>query len=439
VLTSKGGSVVRVRPNGKVSDVHNVKRGTDIHQGLNGGRSITQVRPDHSRAVYQKGRASYVERQYSFHGHDFERRSYEYEGRRYDHFYRGYRYHGMDMDVYAPSAYYSPGYYGWADRPWGAPVRYGWGWGDRPWYRHFGFFFNPYPVYPSAPYWLTDYMLANDLQASYTAQVVGGEVDGDPTAAGGAAPLTPDVKQMVADEVRSQLGIESQQAQQNAQQQVADPGASGIAATIADVGAGHPHVFVVGNALDVVDSAGTECSLSDGDVLALRSAPASDATAADTVVLASKGGQECPRLDSVAVNLDDLQEMENHMRESIDQGLQQLSKNQGQGGLPAAPASAQIQPAVYTSAAPPPDPNAASELQQAAQEGDQAQSEVTQQVSQESGTPVTTPTIVAGQTISEVEGILGQPTSKALLGPKVVYNYNGMKVTFMGGRVTDVD
>jgi outer membrane receptor protein involved in Fe transport len=127
------------------------------------------------------------------------------------------------------------------------------------------------------------------------------------------------------------------------------------------------------------------------------------------------------------------------MRESIDQGLQQLSKNQGQGGLPAAPASAQIQPAVYTSAAPPPDPNAASELQQAAQEGDQAQSEVTQQVSQESGTPVTTPTIVAGQTISEVEGILGQPTSKALLGPKVVYNYNGMKVTFMGGRVTDVD
>ena len=439
MLTSKGGSLVRVRPNGKVSDVHNVKRGTDIHQGLNGGRSVTQVRSDHSRAVYQKGRASYVEHGYNYRGHDFARRSYEYEGRRYDHFYRDYHYRGMDMDVYAPSDYYSPAYYGWAYNPWDAPVHYGWGWGDRPWYRHFGFFFNPYPVYPSAPFWLTDYMLANDLQASYTAQVVGGEVDGDPTAAGGAAPLTPDVKQMIADEVRSQLAIENQEAQQNAQQQVVDPGSSGIARTLGDVAAGHPHVFVVGTALDVVDSSGTECALSDGDALVLRNAPASDATAADTIVLASKGGQECPRSDTVSVNLADLQEMQNHMRESIDQGLQQLRTNQGQGGLPAAPASVQIQPAVYTTAAPPPDPNAASELQQTAQQADQAQSEVTQQVSQETGAPVTTPTIVAGQTISEVEAILGQPTSKAILGPKVIYNYNGMKVTFMGGRVTNVD
>ena len=33
-----------------------------------------------------------------------------------------------------------------------------------------------------------------------------------------------------------------------------------------------------------------------------------DATAADLVVLSSKGGQECPGSDTVAVSLDDLQD-----------------------------------------------------------------------------------------------------------------------------------
>jgi len=419
--------------------VHNVRQGTDIHQGLNGGRCITQVRPDHTRTFYQKGRPSFVEHPFHYRDHDFERRTYEYHGHRYDHFYCGYHYHGMDMDVYAPSDYYAPAYYGWAYNPWVVPVHYGWGWRDRPWYHHFGYFFSPYTVYPSAAFWLTDYMLSNDLEASYTAQVDGGEVNGDPTAAGGATPLTPEIKQQIADEVRNQLALENQQAQMNAQQQGVDPGSAGIARTLSEVASGRPHVFVVGNALDVVDSSGMECALSDGDPLIMRYAPAADATAADLEVLASKGGQECPRADTVSVNLDDLQEMQNRMRESIDQGLQQLHANQGQGGLPIAPVSAQIQPAVYASVAPPPDPNAAVELQQTAQLADAAQSEVAQQVSQETGAPVTTPTIVAGQTIGEVEGILGQPSSKALLGPKVVYNYNGMKVTFINGRVANVD
>lgn len=439
VLTTKGGSLVRTRPNGKISDVHNVRSGTDVHQGLNHGRSCTTVRNDHSKTVYQKGRAGYVQHPYKVRGHDFERRTYSYRGHSYDHFYHGWRYHGVDMDVYAPSGYYDPGYYGWAYNPWAAPVHYGWGWGGSPWFHHFGFFFSPYPAYPSAAYWLTDYMLANDLQSAYAAQQDGGEVNGDPNAAGGAAPLTPDVKQAIADEVRNQLALENQEAQQNAQRQDIDPGSSGIGRTINDVANGRPHVFVVGNALDVVDGSGMECSLSDGDALILRNAPAADATAADVDVLASKGGQECPKADTVSVNLDDLQEMQNHMRESIDQGLQQLQTDQGKGGLPVAPVSAQVHPALYASLAPPPDPNAASEIQQEGQQADLAQNEVISEVSQQTGAPVTTPTIMAGQTISQVEAILGQPSSKAILGPKTVYNYNGMKVIFVGGRVTNVD
>ena len=58
------------------------------------------------------------------------------------------------------------------------------------------------------------------------------------------------------------------------------------------------------------------------------------------------------------------------MRETIDQGLQDLQAKQGTGGIPALPPSAQGQPAPaqYAAVAPPPDPNAASEIQQQTQQ-----------------------------------------------------------------------
>jgi hypothetical protein len=147
---------------------------------------------------------------------------------------------------------------------------------------------------------------------------------------------------------------------------------------------GRPHVFVVGSALDVVDNSQTECALSDGDVLALRTPPPADATVADVVVLSSKGGQECTKQATVSVALADLQEMQNHMRETIDQGLQELQAKQGKGGLPAVPSSAQAAPApaLYASIAPPPDLNAATEIQQQAQQADQAEKEVTAEATQ---------------------------------------------------------
>jgi hypothetical protein len=406
----------------------------DVHQGLNGGRRISVDRPDHSRAVFERGRPGYVQRPYSFHGHDFDRRTYVYHGRTYDHFYHGYRYHGMDMQVYAPSAYFGRAYYGWAYSPWAAPVHYRWGWMGNPWNRFYGGYFSPYPVYPSAAFWLTDYMISSDLQAAYAAHQEAGETNGDPSA-GGMAPLTPDVKQQISDEVRNQLALENQEAQQNAQQQVADPGSSGIARMMSEAASGHPHVFLVGAALDVVDSSGTECALSDGDVLRLQSAPPADSNAADLVVLASKGGQECPRSDSVSVPLDSLQEMQNHMRETLDQGLQELQANQGKGGLPVAPGGAQLSPAAYTTIAPPADPNAAAEIQQEAQQADQAVDVASAEASQQGAAP----SVSAGQSIAEVEAILGQPTNKAFLGRKTIYNYNGLKVTFTEGRVTNVE
>ena len=378
---AKSGSAITKRPNGKVSDVHDTKRGMDVHHGLNGNRRVSVERPDHTRVYGERGRPGYVQRGYSYHGHDFGRRSYFYHGHEYSRFYHGYGYRGLHLDVYAPGFYYSRGFYGWAYNPWASPISFGWGWGGAPWYGYYGGYFAPYPVYPSAAFWLTDYLISQDLQTAYAAHQEAGEVDGAQSSAGGAPALTPDVKQQIADEVKGQLALENQEATQNTQNQDIDPGSSGVARMLSD---GRKHVFVVGSALDVTDSNQAECALSDGDVLALTSPPAPDATAADLVVLASKGGNECQKSNTVTVQLTDLQEMQNHMRELIDQGLQDLQSKQGKGGIPQAPPSAQSQPvpAQYAEIAPPADTNAGTEIQQQTQQADQAEADVNTEAAQ---------------------------------------------------------
>ena len=439
---AQNGSVIRTRPNGKVSDVHDAGRGMDVHHGLNGNRRISVERHDGSRLVAERGRPGYVQRGYSYHGHDFGRRSYYYHGREYNRYYRGYPYRGMYLNVYAPGYYYAPGFYSWAYAPWAAPVAFGWGWGGSPWYGYYGGYFQPYPVYPSPAFWLTDYIISQDLQAAYAAHQEAGEVDGASSAAGGPPELTPDVKQQIADEVRGQLALENQEAGLNAQNQDVDPGSSGIARMLGD---GRPHVFVAGGALDVVDAtSGQECALSDGDALQLQTPPPPDATAANVVVLASKGGQECPKSSTVTVQLTDLQEMQNHMRETIDQGLQDLQAKQGTGGLPQAPPSAQAPPTQteYASIAPPPDPKDAADLQQQGQQADQVEKEANTEATPGGAAPAAPaapPSIETGQTPDEVKAALGEPTRIANLGSKTIYYYNGLKVTFNNGKVSLVE
>ena len=261
------GGAVRTRPNGRVSDVHDTKRGMDVHHGLNGNRRVSMERHDGSRMVSERGRPGYVQRGYSYHGHDFARRSYYYHGHEYNRYYRGYGFRGLSLNIYSPGVYYGPGFYGWAYNPWAAPIAFGWGWGGSPWYGYYGGYFQPYPVYPSASYWLTDYIISQNLQAAYAAHQEAGEVDGAQSSAGGPPALTTDVKQQIADEVKGQLALENAEATQTAQHQDVDPASSGIARILADVSAGHAHVFVAGSALDVTNPNGQECALSDGDVL----------------------------------------------------------------------------------------------------------------------------------------------------------------------------
>jgi hypothetical protein len=457
-VQTKSGAEVRMRSGGKPSDVHVAGRGMDIHHGLGGNRRVAVERPDHSRVVAERGGRGYVQRPYMHGGHEFGHRTYYEHGRAYDRFYRRYPYRGLYLDVYAPALYYAPAFYGWAYNPWVAPVAYSWGWGAAPWYGYYGFYFTPYPVYPSASAWLTDYMISTSLAASYQARAdAAGASQAQALAASqtsGAVRLTPQVKDQIAAEVQRQIALENVEARSNAQNADPDPASSGIQRMLTD---NQSHVFVAGREIDVVDTAGAECALSDGDALQLAGAPAPDATAATLTVLSNKGGAECRAGARVTVPLTDLQDMQNHMRELIDQGMADLQSKQGKGGLPAIPMSATAAPvkAGFAAAAPPPEPNVAAQINQQAQAADQAEKDALNEVV--SGGPAdafgqvparapaaqpagsATATVKLGQSPEEVTAALGQPARIVDLPTKKIFVYKDVKVTFAGGKVTAIE
>jgi hypothetical protein len=132
----------------------------------------------------------------------------------------------------------------------------------------------------------------------------------------------------------------------------------------------------------------------------------------------------------VQVALADLQEMQNHMREMLDKGLGELQTRQGQGNLPVIDASLRTQtPAPYAADLPAPDANVASELQQTAQA---ATAPATQ------APPRRPVTVNLGQTIDQVVASMGQPPTKLNVGQKDIYVYKDLKITFIGGKVSDV-
>jgi hypothetical protein len=453
-MHTANGSSVRTRSNGSRADVHDARRGMDIHHGLNGNRRISVERGDHSRVFAERGGRGYVQHPYMYHGREYGHRTYYDHGRYYDRYYNRYAYRGVYMDVYAPARYYPVGFYGWAYNPWAAPVAYSWGWGGAPWYGYYGAYFAPYPVYPSAAFWLTDYLIATSLQAAYAANAANAQANAVAAASGPPA-LTPDVKKMVADEVQRQVALENSEAAANAQSQPPDPASSSIARMLSD---NQPHVFIAGSDLDLVDTAGAECPISQGDIVEVTSAPPADASGATAVVLASKGGKECAKSANVTIAFNDLQDMQNHMRETIDAGMGDLQSKQGKGGLPAAPPSATAAPvaAAFTAGAPPPDTTASTEIAAQTQAADQSEQEVASAApaSGPSDTaaasapipppaapaPAAAPTTIAlGQTVDQVTASMGQPTRIIDLGAKKVYVYKDMKITFKAGKVSDVE
>ena len=356
-----------------MSQVHTSK-GATINRNAHGGRTISSehvnAKGEHVRTVNTGRGRGYVDHRYSRGGHYYSRRTYYDHGHRYAYGYRGYYYHGYCCYYgYTPAYYYGPAFYGWAYNPWAAPVAYSWGWGGAPWYGAYGYYFNPYPAYASAALWMTDYVISQNLQAAYAAQAqananaaaaANAQAMGDYAGGGQQAEnagggdssgpaLTPEVKQAIADEVRAQLEAEKAAAAAPQQPASASGGAAaggqqsasagGDAAQQEEVPAAldpNHRTFIVATILTEQAPDGSDCSLSPGDVVTRIDDTPDDKKNVKVLVSSSQKG-DCNSGSQVAMAVDDLQEMHNHFREQLDQGLKTLAENQGKNGIPAGP------------------------------------------------------------------------------------------------------
>jgi hypothetical protein len=263
---------------------------------------------------------------------------------------------------------------------------YTWGWVGSAWFGCDAGYFDPSNAYQSGAYWLTDYYLGETLAADFDAGAqagcaASGEDAGGGSGAGGDdmqagdeayapadTPITPEIKQMIAEEVQQQLAYENAAAAKPDEAPALDGLPQVLTAN---------HLFVASKALNVTTVDGQQCMLSVGDTIKLVATPPDDAITADLVVVSSRKA-DCPAGVTVSVPLESLQEMQNNFRAQLDSGLQTLHAQQGQGGLPGAPQSAIAPPPRPADEPPADNENVQSLLNAQQQQANQTETSVTQ-------------------------------------------------------------
>ena len=385
-VSLRGGGSAVVRPNGQIRSIN--RNGMQINHGINGSRTVVSYH-NGARVVTTGRNSGYVQRAYVTRGtNTYVSRTVVVNRVTYTSVYRSYSYHGYCCYYgYHPAYYYAPVYYGWAYNPWPAPVYFAWGWGAAPWYGYYGGYFTPYPVYPSAAFWLTDYLIAANLQAAYQARAAAAasatgdsgegyqqqsQPSGNDNSASGSnqVTLTPEVKEAIAEEVKAQLA---------AQQAAAQHTSSGTNQTSAstpsqDVPAALDparHTFIVASDL-TVSSDGQECQLTAGDVIK-RTSDTPDEDRKVTAVVSASKKSDCAVGQEIAIGVDDLQEMHNKFEEQLDNGMKDLADKQGKDGIPKAPDTKTTPSDVPP---PAPDNNAAKALQDQQSAADQTDAQV---------------------------------------------------------------
>ena len=388
-VSLKGGGTAHIRPNGQIRSVN--RNGMHIEHGMHGGRTVVSTH-NGVRVVSVGHRGGYVQRAYVVRGgHSYYSRTYYYHGAYRVGVYRGYYWGGRPYYGYYPAYYYHPVYYGWAYNPWPAPVYYGWGWGGAPWYGYYGAYYAPYPVYPSAAFWLADFMIAASLQAAYAEQAAAAESwmypdNSDRILVASLRPIAPpDAKPAMSEAVKKDLSEEVKAIL------AAEQTESGKAGSNTSSGGQQPteskeappsldpkfRTFVVSSDLSLVPESGDECPLSQGDVITRTSdTPDDDGNVSVKVVASTKS--DCAIGSEGPISTDDLQEMYNHFREQLKDGMSELAKKNGTGGLPKAPDTSTVNGDVP---APEPDKSAQKTLQDQQSAADQTESEVKQEAS----------------------------------------------------------
>jgi hypothetical protein len=295
--------------------------------------------------------------------------------------------------AFVPAVRFPGVYYSWALAPWPRPVVYSWGWQVQPWYPAYGVLFTPYPVYASPDLWMTDYILAQSMQAAYQAQTApppqpapqwtpappvpgpdssvappdaqpgdtsaAPQPDAAPPApqsidapAAPAAPppaITPQIKAQLNTQIKVQL--EEQQAAQ------ATPAVLTTQSGPAALRANHVF-FAVVQPLDVPTAHG-HCSLSANDYIKRTGGMSSDDWMIPVVVELSRPS-DCPEGLATRIGLNDLNAMENEQEAQVLEAMQAASKGMGPNGPPSG-----ARPTLIADGSATPDPSALDAFRQA--------------------------------------------------------------------------
>jgi hypothetical protein len=369
-INAAGGKQFGVRSNGTISSFRDHEKSVtfdkhgkvgsirsanlSVARGPHGERTIVSRRADNSRIVSTGRRSGYVERNITVGNRTYVQRTTIINERITTNTFVAYNHGGIMLTRFVTPVFYAPAFYGWAYYPWVAPVHFGFGWFGAPWYIGPNPYFAAYPVYPSAAFWLTDYMLGETLAAAYDmhrehmeAQADDMEAiadasspdtiddDSDKLQADANSPITPELKEQIAEEVKQQIKYDNVAATSANEDSSFDE----LPAVLGDAG----HLFIVSSNLDVSTDDQQECGLQPGDILRMVSAPANNAPIVELRVASSKR-LDCPAGVTVGIALQDLQEMQNAFRSNVESGLQSLAASQGHVGIPVTPPAAVAAP-----------------------------------------------------------------------------------------------
>ncbi len=330
---------------GRVSSLNTAN--LEVRRGAGGGRTIISRRADNSRLVSTGLHSGYVERNVVIGNQSFIQRTTLINQTIVTRNYVAFNYASVRMAWFVTPVFYAPAFYGWAFYPWPAPIPFTFGWMGAPWYVGPYPYFTAYPVYPSAAFWLTDYLLGETLATAYQLHadkalaaeaIVDGDDDSshfDTLQADATTPITPELKAAIAEEVKQELSYDSAASAAHNQETGYDEVSSVL---------GSPnHIFVVSDDMDVTTVDENSCGLQAGDILQLESAPTRDSALASLRVASSKK-TDCPAGVVVTVSVLDLQDMHNNFRAQVEAGLGALQSGQGHNGLPVAPPAAVAAP-----------------------------------------------------------------------------------------------
>ena len=240
-----------------------------------------------------------------------------------------------------PLVTFAPAYYGWlvAPAPWGAPVRYtvaNWGWSGQPWFTVYGAGFQPYVQYHTPEEWLTDYIIAAQLQQMYldsqqpAAASPGVDPDSEPITSGSAPPpeIPADVKEDMKLDVHAELEREKGAGSSD------QPPGNDTPEALLD------HSFLVYTApIEAALSTKQTCDLAEGDML--RHVPDDGldpnnpkVNGSPTVKVTVKFGHAnsqhpglCAEGNAVYVQLADLQEIHNHKVQLLAPGEEKMQSD----------------------------------------------------------------------------------------------------------------